>query len=109
MINLIMTGSEKDLEVLTGLDRDGLWDAGFNLDDWDVCFVSDEPLHSRIEIEHYENRVFDEQYDEEICVFDYDDPRYDDIHWLYHRMDNYCVGFHHVEYGGRHFYTVHHA
>ena len=109
MINLIMTGSEKDLEELTGLDRDRLWDVGFNLDDWDVCFVSNEPLHSRIEVEHHENRVFDEQYDEEVCELDYDDPRYDDIHWLYWRMDNYCVGFNHVEYGGRHYYTVHHS
>lgn len=95
MINLIMTGSEEDLEKLTGLDRNGLWDAGFNLDDWDVCFVSDEPLHSRTEGEEYE--------------LDYGDPHYNDAHWLFWRMDSYCVGFHHVEYGGKHYYTVHHS
>jgi hypothetical protein len=24
-------------------------------------------------------------------------------------MENYCVGYHHVEYGGWHWYTVHHS
>ena len=109
MINMIMTGSEEDLEKLTGLDRKGLWDAGFDLDDWDVCFISDEPLHSRVEIEKHENRIPEEQYEEEVCELDYDDQHYDDVHWLYWQMDNYCVGFHHVEYGGKHYYTVHHS
>lgn len=34
----------EELEELTGLDRDGLWDAGFNLDDWDVGFQSDKEI-----------------------------------------------------------------
>lgn len=108
MINLIMTGSEKDLEKLTGLDRNGLWDAGFNLDDWDVCFVSDVPLHSRVEVEHHENGYGDE-WDEKHYEMDYDDTKYDDVHWLFMQMDNYCVGFNHVEYNGKHYYTVHHS
>lgn len=108
MINLIMTGNEKDLEELTGLDRNGLWDAGFNLDDWDVCFVLDEPLHSRANVYHHENR-YGEAWEEKSYELDFDDPKYDDAHWLYWRMDNYCVGFNHVEYNGKHYYTVHHS
>ena len=109
MINLIMMGSEKDLEKLTGLDHNGLWDAGFNLDDWDVCFVSDVPLHSRVETVHHENRIWEEQYDEEVYELNCDDPNYDDVHWLYWQMESYCVGFNHVEHGGKHYYTVHHS
>lgn len=44
MVNLTWFESEQDLQKLTGLDHDGLWDAGFNLDDWDFGFVTDEKL-----------------------------------------------------------------
>ena len=48
MIELKMLTSREDLRKITGLPRDNhdeaLWDVGFNLDDWDVCFVSDVPL-----------------------------------------------------------------
>ena len=108
MINLIMTGSEEDLKKLTGLDRDGLWDVGFCLDDWDVCFVSDIPLHSKTIVEHF-NSEFCGKYDTESYELDYDDAKYDDVHWLFNRMDSYCVGFNHVEYKGKHYYTVHHS
>ena len=109
MINLIMTGSEKDIEELTGLDRNGLWDAGFDLDDWDVCFVSDEPLHSSIITEHHNGNIYEDPYDEDVFALDYDSPDYIDRSWLFWQMQNYCVGFHYVEYKGKHYYTVHHS
>lgn len=79
---------EEDLRTLTGLDHKGLWDNGFNLDDWDFGFVSndewnadgwpfgDGPLHQ--------------------C-------------WLLERMGNYCVGYEHTEYGGKHYYIAYHS
>lgn len=48
MITLKMLTSREDLQKITGLPSDNydeaLWDAGFNLDNWDVCFVSNVPL-----------------------------------------------------------------
>lgn len=44
MINLQMFTTEEDLMKLTGLSRDELWENDFDLDDWDVGFVSDVPL-----------------------------------------------------------------
>lgn len=44
MIALKMISAESDLQKETGLNHDGLCDAGFYLDDWDVCFVSEKPL-----------------------------------------------------------------
>ena len=34
--------TEKQLQALTGLTHDGLWEAGFDLDDWDYGFVTVE-------------------------------------------------------------------
>lgn len=72
---------------------DELWNAGFNFDDWDIGFCSKEPF---THIEHekgYEDWV---EWDS-------------DVDWLGQQMESYCVGYHHVEYGGYHWYTVHHA
>ena len=48
MINLVMFNTVEDLAKLTGLSTDNhnqaLWDAGFNLDDWDIGFQTGEPL-----------------------------------------------------------------
>lgn len=49
MIELKMFNTEKELSILTGLDHEELWDAGFNLDDWDVGFQTD------IELTHTES------------------------------------------------------
>lgn len=80
MIDLKMFNTEKELSTLTGLDHDELWDAGFNLDDWDVGFQAD------IELTHK-----------------------DSAWWLIDRMDNYCVGYEHNEYKGKHYYMVYHS
>lgn len=84
MIELKMLTKREDLRKITGLPSDNhdeaLWDAGFNLDDWDVCFVSDVPLEDE-----------------------------DDAWWLLIKMECHCVGYEHVEFGGKHYYIVYHS
>lgn len=86
MIDLKMLTTREDLREITGLLSDNhdeaLWDAGFNLDDWDVCFVSDVPL--------------DDDWDNEAW-------------WLVNKMECHCVGYEHVEYNGKHYYMVYHS
>ena len=78
--------------------RNELWENNFDLDDWDVGFVSDVPLT--------ETWVHDDDdYDDND---EYEEP-VDDAWWLVHQMEGYCVGYEHIEYRGRHYYMVHHA
>lgn len=95
MINLQMFTTEADLMKLTGLSRDELWENDFDLDDWDVGFVSDVPLTTTY-------------HDDDDGDYEYEDP-VDDAYWLVRQMENYCVGYEHVEFKGRHYYMVHHA
>jgi hypothetical protein len=91
MIELKMLTTREDLREITGLSSGNhdaaLWEIGFNLDDWDVCFVSDVPLTS------------DDGWDEPI----------NDAWWLVNRMEGYCCGYEHVEYNGKHYYMVYHS
>lgn len=96
MINLRMTDNREDIRKWTGLSGENhdtaLWEAGFNLDDWDVCFESDTRLVKE-------------------CTDD-DGTYYEPIAeawWLATQMTNYCVGYNEVEYNGKWYYTVHHA
>lgn len=97
MIELKMLTTREDLRKITGLSSDNydeaLWEAGFNLDDWDVCFVSNVPLTI-----HKEDEYGDEW--EEFV---------DDAYWLLTQMDNYCVGYEYVEHDGKHFYIAYHS
>lgn len=83
MYNLTMFNTEEELCELTGLSSDNycraLWEAGFDLDDWDAGFQCEKPLACH------------------------------DASWLYSQMENYCVGCQHVEYGGMHYYLVYHS
>ena len=96
MINLRMTDNREDIRKWTGLSGENhdiaLWEAGFNLDDWDVCFESDTRL-----VKEYTDD--DGTYYEPIA----------EAWWLVNRMDSYCVGYNEVEYNGKWYYTVHHA
>ncbi len=99
MVNLIMFSTTEDLLKLTGLpDLNALWDAGFNMDDWDAGFCTDIKLHES-------KTVIDEDDDE---VYEYI-TWIDDAYWLGARMEAYCVGFSYREFNGRHYYTVHHG
>lgn len=96
MIELKMIATEEDLKRETGLDHDGLWDVGFNLDDWDVCFVSKVRL---VEEPDEEDRDYGYEYGEPI----------DDAYWLIRRMESWCVGFEEVVYDGKYYYTAYHS
>lgn len=77
-----------ELKELTGLSREALWDAGFDLDDWDFGFVSDT-----------------EWTDSWGCGLGNSYMEY----WLLSRMENHCVGYQHTEYNGRHYYIAYHS
>lgn len=77
----------EELCKLTGLpDDDALWDAGFNLDDWDWGFVA-------------ETKWTDD--------WDDDHPYYE--FWMLTRMDDHCAGYEHTEYNGKHYYILYHS
>lgn len=89
MISLRITDNRGDIRRWTGLPSDNhdeaLWDAGFNLDDWDMCIESD------------------------IRLIDDDGSYRSEAWWLMNQMDAYCCGYKEVEYNGKWYYTVHHA
>ena len=97
MINLRMTDKREDIRKWTGLSGDNhdeaLWKAGFNLDDWDVCFESDKRLFETYPVGD------EDTWAEPIS----------EAWWLGSRMSNYCVGYTEVEYNGKWYYTVHHS
>lgn len=107
MYELKMFDTVEDLLTLTGeTDEDKLWDAGFNLDDWDAGFQSDRPL------DHVRKNA--EECSEDGCEIFHgstsDDRNInDDAWWLGNRMADYCVGYSYTEYKGKHYYLVHHA
>ena len=84
--------TREELRDLTGLPADdydsALWDAGFDLDDWDFGFVSDEPWSQD-------------------GWWGSDGPYYE--YWLLSRMGSHCVGYKHTEYNGRHYYMLYHS
>ena len=76
-----------ELNELTGLSDEELWDKGFNLDDMDFGIVCD-------------TEIVDDWWNNRAPYFAW---------WLLDRMDSHCVGYKHVEYLGKHYYTVHHS
>ncbi len=85
---VVFFSEPEDLEELTGLTHEELWDNGFNLDDMDWGIETNEEWK---EGAHYSRNA----------------PYYRD--WMLNRMGSHCVGYHHTEYKGKHYYTVHHA
>lgn len=102
MINLVMFHTREELAELTGLSMDdhcsAMWEAGFNLDDWDVGFASDVPMTVPIPPEDREEWEDDDA-----------EEATEEASFLVRAMENYCIGYNHVEYGGKHYYTVHHV
>ncbi len=102
----------EDLEKLTGLTEEELWNQGANLDDWDYGFCCKQPLHKTVkeekdkdEIDPWDKPEADGKYYRTYDTYDYDDPTYQ----LMQSADNYCVGWNHFEYKKVHYYTVHHS
>ncbi len=99
MVNIIMFDNAEDILNLTGLTtRNELWDAGFNLDDWDVGFCCDKKMH--------EEYTYTDEYDgHEYAEYEW----VPEAHWLGFQMESYCAGFNYCECNGKHYYTVHHS
>ena len=82
----------EELRKLTGVPADdhdaALWDAGFDLDDWDFGFVSDKPWSE------------EGWFSDKGSFYEY---------WVLSRMESYCVGYKHTEYHGKHYYMMYHS
>lgn len=77
-----------ELLELTGLlDRESLWDAGFDLDDMDFGFVCDAEWESDWWVR--------------------DASKYE--HWILNQMESHCVGYQHFAYDRKHYYILYHS
>ncbi len=80
--------SAEDLLELTGLPNENeLWVAGFDLDDMDFGFVSD-------------NEWTDGWYVAEATYYE---------HWLLSMMEGHCIGYRHYEHKSKHYYILYHS
>lgn len=126
----------KELEELTGLSHEELWDNGFNLDDMDWGFVVEgddwfvkKEYHwaedtrrkyneygkdswyltdqeKRLMEELLKDPMYDVEYEYELN-YDKKIPYY--LDFLLSQMANYCVGYHPTTYNGKTYVTLHHA
>lgn len=100
MIKLTMFDNVDDLHTLTGIPvitdgtryrHQGLWDAGFDLDDWTIAFESEERLVRPSENEDDEDGPY---------------PIPEAL-WLIWKLSNEN-DFDEVEYNGKWYYILHH-
>jgi hypothetical protein len=89
--------------MLTGLSGENydkaLWDAGFDLDDWDFGLVSPVPLHEMVQSED-DNGMPTE------VMQGKDSPCY--MLWIMSGLENFGVQCDYVRYKGWHYYLRHH-
>ena len=79
--NIVFFEDAKDLESLTGLSYDELWDKGFDLDDMDWGFVSDENYITETE----------DEFGDISMEIKYDIPQF--AYQILSMMESYCVAF----------------
>lgn len=103
MLKMTWFETEEDLQKLTGLNHDQLWDAGFDLDDWDFGFRVTKKIHTTVERD--QNDSNSEDYYREEIEADWDKEGY----WLLSRMQNCCCGAKHVKLGRYHYYLCYHS
>lgn len=84
MKTAIFFSNEEELQKLTGLSHQALWDNGFDLDDWDWGFVSDTYWSP-----HYGSPLYE--------------------YWILNHMHNYCTGYKCVNYNNKFFYMLYHS
>lgn len=97
-----------ELEEITGLTHEELWDHHFNLDDCDAVMILDEdalPLEFHDEgkyCQYWElaDDLFSLYYNDKIdrCFCD-----------ILEDWGNYCVGAHYTKYNGKVYISKHHA
>lgn len=97
--NITFFDSVDELENITGLTHDELWENGFNLDDMEWGFVT-EGLEMNVSIDEFGFKYYD--------VKDYHKGGWY-IHNLLTWMEQYCVGYTYTEYKGKQFFTLHHS
>lgn len=90
MVSITWFESEDDLQKLTGLNHNELWDAGFDLDDWDFGFVSDVKLLENV----YDYGAYD-------CGY----------YYLIKALaaNNFAFEPRHTEHNGKHYYMSYHS
>ena len=79
MIKCTIFTTEDELSKLTGLTHELLWEAGFDLDDWDIGFCCEKTLTLNNAI------------------------------WLLNQMAGYCCGYEEIHYNGNYYYLVYHS
>lgn len=79
MERLVAFETEEELQKLTGLNREELWENGFNLDDWDIGFQTSKKLGRN------------------------------NLRWLEYTMNGYCCGYEVVKYKNKYYYMVYHS
>jgi hypothetical protein len=108
--NITFFDTREELRALTGLPDDNydqaLWDAGFNLDDVDFGFVSDVLLDRETSSTYHSEWTGEDIVESERST-NWDLPYY--ASWLIDHAANHCVGYDYVNFGGKHYYLVHHA
>jgi hypothetical protein len=101
IINVKFFDTLEALQTLTVLNEPkDLWAAGFDLDDWDWGFVSDEPWEESGEAE-----------DDDGNTYKCDVPRFDKYYmqFILNNVDNRYCGYKHTEYKSKHYYLIHHS
>ena len=105
MIALTYFESEEDLQRLTGLDHDGLWDAGFNLDDWDFGFRTKRKLHNE-KVSKWVSEWTGTEYEEKDISFR---DNLSEGYYLYRFVEGNCVGCQATFYKGYWYYMEYHS
>lgn len=93
-LQAIIFDDEKDLQELTGLNHDQLWDAGFDLDDWDFGIVTDEIMG--VPFEGVSRKPVNIVYYKDLPAC---------IQWMF----DSCFCARNVEYNGKHYTMAYHS
>lgn len=110
MVKIKLFETEEELKKLTKLTDDkALWDAGFDMDDFDFGIVLDHPIADKVTYTFYGRDITDRKE----CVFT--DVDYDPLGTntkaetlIMQQWKEYGKGGTYVEYGGKHYYLFHH-
>lgn len=124
MVNIKVFTTREEIYQLTGITPNehdnALWDAGFNLDDWDFGICIDHPLTKKIyrKVHYGSYSYWDCIKKERVIVPDhYSEEEEEEVldglpffeERIFNDWANYCVGGSHTEYNGLHYYLWHHS